>query len=83
MASVQAGLCWVSRAAPGPAAMSFSPGPTFAVIRLIQIQGFDIPDVREVFERSNQEGKDLKFLDIMIARSFQNYDCLVEDEFRR
>jgi len=52
-------------------------------IPLIHIRGFDIPDVREIFERINQEGKDLKSLDIMIARSFQNYDYLVEDDFRR
>lgn len=51
-------------------------------IPLIHIRGFDIPDVREIFERINQEGKDLKSLDIMIARSFRDYDYLVEDDFR-
>jgi len=51
-------------------------------IPLIHIRGFDIPDVREIFERINQEGKDLKSLDIMIARSFRNYEYLVEDDFK-
>jgi len=51
-------------------------------IPLIHIQGFDIPDVREIFERVNQEGKDLKSLDVMIARTFRNYDYLVEEDIR-
>jgi len=50
-------------------------------IPLIHIRGFDIPDVREIFERINQEGKDLKSLDVMIARSFRDYDYLVEEDF--
>lgn len=49
-------------------------------VPLIHIRGFDIPAVREIFERINQEGKDLKSLDIMIARTFQNYEYLVEEE---
>ena len=49
-------------------------------IPLIHIRGFDVPAVREIFERINQQGKDLKSLDIMIARTFQNYDYLVEDD---
>jgi hypothetical protein len=49
-------------------------------IPLIQLRGFDIPAVREIFERINQQGKDLKSLDIMIARTFQNYEYLVEDD---
>lgn len=51
-------------------------------IPLIHIRGFDIPDVREIFERINQEGKDLKSLDVMIARTFRNYDYLVEEDLR-
>jgi hypothetical protein len=49
-------------------------------IPLIHIQGYDIQAVREIYERINQEGKDLKSLDIMIARTFQNYEYLVEEE---
>jgi uncharacterized protein with ParB-like and HNH nuclease domain len=49
-------------------------------IPLIQLRGFDVPAVREIFERINQQGKDLKSLDIMIARTFQNYEYLVEDD---
>ncbi|MCU0579899.1 MAG: DUF262 domain-containing protein [Desulfobacterota bacterium] len=49
-------------------------------IPLIRLRGFDIPAVREIFERINQQGKDLKSLDIMIARTFQNYEYLVEDD---
>ena len=48
-------------------------------IPLIRIRGFDIPAVREIFERINQEGKSLKSIDIMIARTFQNYDYMVEE----
>ena len=49
-------------------------------LSLIRIQGFDIPAVREIFERINQEGKDLQSMDLMIARTFQNYAYLVEDD---
>lgn len=49
---------------------------------IIHIRGFDVPDVREIFERINQEGKDLKSLDVMIARSFRNYEYLVEEDFK-
>ncbi len=49
-------------------------------IALIYIEGFDIPAVREIFERINQEGKDLKSMDLMIARSFQNYQYMVEED---
>jgi len=48
-------------------------------IPLIHIRGFDIPAVREIFERINQEGKNLKSMDIMIARTFQDYDYMVEE----
>ncbi len=46
----------------------------------ISLRGFDIPAVREIFERINQEGKDLKPMDLMIARTFQNYAYLVEED---
>jgi hypothetical protein len=49
-------------------------------IPLIHLRGFDIPAVREIYERINQEGKDLKSIDIMIARTFQNYEYLVEED---
>jgi len=50
-------------------------------LSLIHIKGFDIPAVREIFERINQEGKELSSMDIMIARTFQNYEYLVEEDF--
>ena len=46
----------------------------------IHITGFDIPAVREIFERINQEGKDLSSMDLMIARTFRNYAYLVEED---
>ena len=49
-------------------------------LSLIRMEGFDIPAVREVFERINREGKALSSMDIMIARTFQNYECLVEED---
>jgi uncharacterized protein with ParB-like and HNH nuclease domain len=49
-------------------------------LSLISIKGFDIPAVREIFERINQEGKELSSTDIMVARTFQNYDCKVEED---
>ena len=50
-------------------------------IPIIYIKGFDIPEVSDIFERVNREGKDLKSLDIMIARSFKNYLYPVEEDF--
>jgi hypothetical protein len=50
-------------------------------LSLIHIKGFDIPAVREIFERINQEGKELSSMDIMIARTFQNYEYMVEEDF--
>ncbi|MGD9162962.1 MAG: DUF262 domain-containing protein [Desulfobacteraceae bacterium] len=47
---------------------------------LVYVKGFDIPDVSRIFERINQEGKDLKSLDIMIARTFRNYQYPVEED---
>lgn len=49
-------------------------------LSFIHIQGYDIPAVRDIFVRINQEGKDLKSMDLMIARTFQNYTCMVEDD---
>ncbi|MFO7987747.1 MAG: hypothetical protein R6U38_17935 [Desulfatiglandaceae bacterium] len=49
-------------------------------LSLIRLQGYDIPAVREIFERINQEGKQLKSMDLMIARTFQDYAYLVEDD---
>jgi hypothetical protein len=49
-------------------------------ILLTRIKGFDISGVCEIFERINQEGKTLKSIDLMIARSFYNYSCLVEED---
>ncbi|QTA87114.1 Uncharacterized protein dnm_031420 [Desulfonema magnum] len=50
-------------------------------LSFIHIRGFDIPAVREIFECINQEGKALSSMDVMIARTFQNYDYLVEEDF--
>ncbi len=50
-------------------------------LSLIHIKGFDIPAVREIFERINQEGKELSSMDIMIARTFRDYEYLVEEDF--
>ncbi len=50
-------------------------------VSLIHMEGFDIPAVREIFERINREGKALSSMDIMIARTFRNYECLVEEDF--
>lgn len=49
-------------------------------IPIIWIRGFDIPAVRDIFMRINQEGQDLKPMDIMIAKTFQDYEYLVEDD---
>ena len=49
-------------------------------LSLIHMEGFDIPAVREIFERINREGKALSSMDIMIARTFRNYECLVEED---
>lgn len=49
-------------------------------LSLIHMEGFDIPAVREIFERINREGKALSSMDVMIARTFQNYECLVEED---
>ena len=48
---------------------------------LTGISGFDIPAVSRIFELINREGKALKSMDIMIARSFRNYEYLVEEDF--
>jgi len=52
-------------------------------LSLIRIKGYDIPAVREIFERINQEGKALSSMDIMIARTFRDYEYLVEEDLFR
>jgi hypothetical protein len=49
-------------------------------LSLIRIKGYDIPAVREIFERINQEGKALTSMDIMIARTFRDYEYMVEED---
>ncbi len=44
------------------------------------IRGFDIPAVSKIYELINREGKALKSIDIMIARTFRNYQYLVEED---
>lgn len=48
-------------------------------ILLTRISGFDIKGVCEIFERINQEGMRLKSMDLVISRSFHNYDTLTEE----
>jgi uncharacterized protein with ParB-like and HNH nuclease domain len=50
-------------------------------LSFISLTGFDVPAVREIFERINQEGKDLSSMDLMIARTFRNYAYVVEEDF--
>lgn len=39
---------------------------------LIKIQGVDVEEVCEIFERVNQEGKKLDPVDIIVARTYRN-----------
>lgn len=41
---------------------------------LIKIQGVDVDEVCEIFERVNQEGKKLDPVDIIVARTYRNED---------
>ena len=50
-------------------------------VPLICLEGFDIHSVCAVFERINQTGIKLDNLDIMIARSFDNCETVVEEDF--
>ncbi len=50
-------------------------------IPVIMLEGFDIGNVCEVYERINQTGIRLENMDILIARSFKNYDTVVEEDF--
>ena len=50
-------------------------------IPLLRLEGFDVSSVCEIFERINQNGRRLDNLDILIARSFENYDTVVEEDF--
>lgn len=51
----------------------------FYKVSLTRISGFNIKGVCEIFERINQEGMRLKSMDLIISRSFHNYDCLTEE----
>ncbi len=44
------------------------------------LYGYSTSDVSKIFERINQQGKRLKSMDIMIARTFQNYEYPVEED---
>ena len=50
-------------------------------VPLICLEGYDIPSVCAVFERINQTGIRLDNLDILIARSFEDCDTVVEEDF--
>ncbi len=50
-------------------------------IPLISLDGFDIEGVCAIYERINQTGMRLKNMDILIARGFQNYATVVEEDF--
>lgn len=50
------------------------------MIPLTFIRGFDIPSVSKIYELINREGKALDSMDIMIARTFRNYEYLVEED---
>lgn len=41
---------------------------------LVRIQGVDVSEVCEIFERINQEGKKLDPVDIIVARTYRNED---------
>ena len=43
---------------------------------LIRIQGVDVNEVCEIFERVNQEGKKLDPVDIIVARTYRNEDLV-------
>jgi hypothetical protein len=50
-------------------------------IPLIQLEGFDVAGVCDIYERINQTGIKLKNMDILIARGFKNYATVVEEDF--
>lgn len=50
-------------------------------VPMICLEGYDIPSVCQIFERINQTGIRLDNLDILIARSFENCDTVVEEDF--
>ncbi|MBN2320708.1 MAG: DUF262 domain-containing protein [Acidobacteria bacterium] len=50
-------------------------------VPVICLEGYDISSVCAVFERINQNGVKLDNLDILIARSFENCDTVVEEDF--
>jgi hypothetical protein len=46
----------------------------FRKLVLIKIQGVDVDEVCDIFERINQEGKKLDPVDIIVARTYRNED---------
>ncbi len=48
---------------------------------LIRLEGFDIADVCDVFERMNQTGVKLENMDIIIARNFHDNPTIIEEDF--
>lgn len=50
-------------------------------VPMIRLEGFDIPSVCAIFERINRNGIRLENQDILIARSFENCDVVVEEDF--
>jgi uncharacterized protein with ParB-like and HNH nuclease domain len=49
-------------------------------IPVTTLYGYSTSEVTEIYERINQQGKKLKSIDIMIARTFQNYTYPVEED---
>jgi len=50
-------------------------------IPMICLQGYDINNVCDIYERMNQNGMKLENLDIIIARNFQNNPTIIEEDF--
>lgn len=42
----------------------------------VRIQGVDVDEVTEIFERVNQEGKKLETIDIIVARTYRNENLI-------
>lgn len=51
-------------------------------VPFICLEGYDTRSVCAVFERINQNGIKLDNLDILIARGFENYDTVIDEDFR-
>ncbi len=50
-------------------------------IPMVRLEGYDVSSVCAIFERINQNGIRLENMDILIARSFDNCDTVVEEDF--